>query len=124
MLGRLEWASKVFNCHAPDVPNMELLQLFATAEQKAQWLNPLLAGEMGSAFVMTEPWAASSDPANLETRIVRDGDEYVINGRKWFGSNASHANCQLLIVVGVTSPDAPKLKQPSLASNKPMGELV
>jgi acyl-CoA dehydrogenase len=114
VLGRLEWASRVFNCHAPDVPNMELLQLFATAEQKAQWLNPLLAGEMGSAFVMTEPWAASSDPANLETRIVREGDEYVINGRKWFGSNASHANCQLLIVVGVTSPDAPKSQRQSL----------
>ena len=67
VLGRLEWASRVFNCHAPDVPNMELLQLFATAEQKSQWLTPLLEGQIGSAFAMTEPWAASSDPANLET---------------------------------------------------------
>ena len=69
VLGRLEWASKVFNCHAPDVPNMELLQLFATPAQKAQWLNPLLAGDIGSAFAMTEPDVASSDPVNLQTRI-------------------------------------------------------
>ena len=90
VLGRLEWASRVFNCHAPDVPNMELLQLFATDAQREAWLNPLLEGEFGSAFAMTEPAVASSDPANLETRIVRDGDEYVITGRKWFASNGSH----------------------------------
>ena len=82
VLGRLEWASRVFNCHAPDVPNMELLQLFATAQQREDWLNPLLEGEFGSSFAMTEPGVASSDPVNLETTIVRDGDEYVINGRK------------------------------------------
>ena len=99
ILGRLEWASRVFNCHAPDVPNMELLQLFATSEQKARWLNPLLNGEIGSAFAMTEPEVASSDPANLQTSIRRDGDEYVINGRKWFASNASHSDCAFLIVV-------------------------
>ena len=114
VLGRLEWASRVFNCHAPDVPNMELLQLFANEEQRAQWLIPLLEGEMGSSFAMTEPAVASSDPSNLETTIVRDGDDYVINGRKWFASNASHEKCELLVVVGVTDPDAPKSKRQSL----------
>lgn len=114
VLGRLEWASRVFNCHAPDVPNMELLQLFATPEQKQRWLVPLLEGEIGSAFAMTEPEVASSDPVNLTTRIERDGDEFVINGHKWFASNASHANCQLLVVVGVTDPDAAKSKRQSL----------
>ena len=114
VLGRLEWASRVFNCHAPDVPNMELLQLFANEEQRAQWLIPMLEGEMGSSFAMTEPAVASSDPSNLETTIVRDGDDYVINGRKWFASNASHEKCELLVVVGVTDPDAPKSKRQSL----------
>ncbi|MCR9262354.1 MAG: acyl-CoA dehydrogenase family protein [Pseudomonadaceae bacterium] len=114
VLGRLEWGSRVFNCHAPDVPNMELLQLFATPEQRTQWLEPLLDGSSGSAFAMTEPDVASSDPANLQTSIVRDGDEYVINGRKWFASNASHTNCEFLIVVGVTDSDAPKSKRQSM----------
>jgi acyl-CoA dehydrogenase len=114
ILGRLEWASNVFNCHAPDVPNMELLQLFATAEQKEQWLTPLLNGEIGSAFAMTEPHVASSDPLNLETSIIRDGDEFIINGSKWFSSNASHANCKLIILVGVTNPEAAKSKRQSL----------
>ena len=109
ILGRLEWGSHVFNCNAPDVPNMELLQLFANDEQKERWLVPLLEGEIGSAFAMTEPYAASSDPANLETRIERDGDEFVINGRKWFASNASHANCELIVLVGVTDPDGPEI---------------
>ena len=114
VLGRLEWASRVFNCHAPDVPNMELLQLFGSEEQKATWLQPLLEGEFGSAFAMTEPDAASSDPTNLATRIERDGDEWVINGRKWFASNGSHANCRFLIVVGVTDPEGPKSQRQSL----------
>ena len=114
VLGRLEWASRVFNCHAPDVPNMELLQLFATPQQKQQWLDPLLEGEIGSAFAMTEPDAASSDPANLATTIVRDGDEYVINGRKWFSTNASHEKCQLIILVGVSNPEARKSQRQSL----------
>ena len=114
ILGRLEWASRVFNCHAPDVPNMELLQLFATEAQKQRWLTPLLEGEIGSAFAMTEPNVASSDPSNLATRIERDGDEFVINGHKWFASNASHANCELLVIVGVTDPDAAKSKRQSL----------
>ncbi len=114
VLGRLEWASRVFNCHAPDVPNMELLQLFATNEQKTRWLQPLLAGEIGSSFAMTEPDVASSDPVNLETSIIRDGDEFVINGRKWFSSNASHEKCQLIVLVGVTDPDAAKSRRQSL----------
>ncbi|XOV89883.1 MAG: acyl-CoA dehydrogenase family protein [Pseudomonadota bacterium] len=114
VLGRLEWASRVFNCHAPDVPNMELLQLFANDAQKARWLVPLLEGEMGSAFAMTEPDVASSDPGNLATTFVREGDEWVINGRKWFASNGSHDNCRLLIAVGVTDPDGPKSRRQSL----------
>ena len=114
ILGRLEWGSHVFNCNAPDVPNMELLQLFGSEEQKQQWLQPLLEGEIGSAFAMTEPYAASSDPTNLETRIERDGDEFVVNGRKWFASNGSHANCELLILVGVTNPEGQKSQRQSL----------
>ena len=114
VLGRLEWASRVFNCHAPDVPNMELLQLFATQQQTQKWLNPLLEGEFGSSFAMTEPGVASSDPVNLETTIVRDGDEYVINGRKWFASNASHESAQLIILVGVTDENAKKSKRQSM----------
>ena len=114
ILGRLEWGSHVFNCNAPDVPNMELLQLFGSEDQKQQWLQPLLEGEIGSAFAMTEPYAASSDPTNLETRIERDGDEFVVNGRKWFASNGSHANCELLILVGVTNPEGQKSQRQSL----------
>jgi acyl-CoA dehydrogenase len=114
VLGRLEWASRVFNCHAPDVPNMELLQLFATDKQREQWLKPLLEGEMGSAFAMTEPDVASSDPANLETRIERDGEYFILNGRKWFASNAGHEHCELIIAVGVTDPEAPKSQRQSL----------
>lgn len=114
VLGRLEWASRVFNCHAPDVPNMELLQIFATPAQKERWLTPLLNGSIGSAFAMTEPAVASSDPTNLATSIVREGDEYVINGHKWFASNAGHANTELLVVVGVSDPQAPKSARQSL----------
>jgi len=114
VLGRLEWASKVFNCHAPDVPNMELLQLFASPQQKTQWLSPLLEGEIGSAFAMTEPDVASSDPANLQTRMERDGEFYILNGRKWFASNAGHEHCELIITVGVSNPDAPKSQRQSL----------
>lgn len=114
ILGKLEWASRVFNCHAPDVPNMELLQLFATDQQKETWLRPLLEGEIGSAFAMSEPFAASSDPSNLETTAVRDGDDYILNGRKWFASNASHKRCKLIVVVAVTDPAAVKAKRQSL----------
>lgn len=114
ILGRLEWASKVFNCHAPDTPNMELLQIFASPAQKSEWLEPLLQGDIGSSFAMTEPEVASSDPVNLQTRIEKDGDDYIINGRKWFASNASHANCRLIILVGVSNPEAPRSKRQSL----------
>ena len=114
VLGRLEWASNVFNCHAPDVPNMELLQIFGTLEQKREWLQPLLEGDIGSSFAMTEPDVGSSDPANLQTTIVRDGDEYIVNGSKWFASNASHEKCELIILVGVSNPDAARSKRQSL----------
>jgi acyl-CoA dehydrogenase len=93
------------NCSAPDTGNMEVLTLFGTDEHKAQWLRPLLDGEIRSAFAMTEPAVASSDATNIETRIERDGDEYVINGRKWWTSNALHQNCKVLIVMGKTNPD-------------------
>ena len=113
VLGRLEWASRVFNYHARMYRIWNCCS-YLPPEQKQRWLVPLLEGEIGSAFAMTEPEVASSDPVNLTTRIERDGDEFVINGRKWFASNASHANCQLLVVVGVTDPDAAKSKRQSL----------
>ncbi len=114
ILGRLPWASKVFNCHAPDVPNMEILQLFATPAQKREFLNPLLEGEFTSTFAMTEPAVASSDATNIATRIERQGDEYVINGHKWFATNAANESCAFAIVVGVTNPDAPRGRQHSI----------
>ncbi|MEM7003216.1 MAG: acyl-CoA dehydrogenase family protein [Pseudomonadota bacterium] len=114
ILGRLPWASRVFNSHAPDTPNMELLQLFGTPMQKSTYLAPLLAGECGSCFSMTEPEVASSDPNNLQTRIELQGDEYVINGRKWFSSNGSLAKTRFSILVGVTDPVAPKSQRQSL----------
>lgn len=106
IIGRLTWAPFVFNCNAPDVPNMEILQMFATPEQKARWLMPLLNGETRSSFAMTEPAVASSDATNIATRIESDGDDYVINGRKWFASNAGNPMCAFTIVMGVTDPDA------------------
>ncbi len=111
VLGRLSWASNVFNCHAPDVPNMEILQMFGTPAQKEEFLKPLLMGQSRSAFAMTEPGVASSDATNIATRIEREGDEYVINGHKWFASGAGNPHCQFLIVVGVTDPEAPRGKQ-------------
>ncbi|WP_206419710.1 acyl-CoA dehydrogenase family protein [Minwuia thermotolerans] len=108
ILGRVGWASEVFNCHAPDVPNMEILQMFATPEQKARYLAPLLLGETRSSFAMTEPDVASSDANNIATRIERRGDRYVVNGRKWFATGAANPKCSLLIVVGVTDPGAPR----------------
>ena len=99
VMGRLPWASEVFNCSAPDTGNMELLHLFATPEQNRQWLRPLLDGEIRSAFAMSEPDVASSDPTTLQTRMRHDGDELVLNGRKWFITGAAHPNCKLLIVL-------------------------
>jgi acyl-CoA dehydrogenase len=105
IMGRVPWASEVFNCNAPDTGNMELLHLFATPEQRERWLLPLLNGEFRSAFAMTEPDVASSDATNIQTRIERHGDEYEINGRKWFITNASHPDCRLFILMGKTDPD-------------------
>jgi acyl-CoA dehydrogenase len=107
-------APEAMNCSAPDTGNMEVLTLFGTEEHKDKWLRPLLDGEIRSAFAMTEPGVASSDATNIETRIERDGDEYVINGRKWWTSNALHANCKVLIVMGKTNLDAPKHQQQSM----------
>ncbi|WP_027816313.1 acyl-CoA dehydrogenase family protein [Paraburkholderia bannensis] len=114
ILGRVPWASEVFNCQAPDSGNMELLELFATPAQRKQWLEPLLDGKIRSAFAMTEPAVASSDATNITTRIRRDGDDYVIDGRKWFITNAAHPNCQFLIVMGKTDLDAPSHSQQSM----------
>jgi acyl-CoA dehydrogenase len=113
ILGRSHIASEACNCSAPDTGNMEVLYQFATPEQKDRWLTPLLEGEIRSAFGMTEPDVASSDATNIRLRIERDGDDYVLNGRKWWTSNAYHPNCRLLIVMGKTSVDGPRHKQQS-----------
>ncbi len=104
---------EVFNCQAPDVPNMIALQNCATPEQKARWLRPLLDAETRSAFGMTEPDVASSDATNIATTIVRDGDDYVINGRKWFITGAAHPRCSFLIVLGVTNAEADRTRRHS-----------
>jgi acyl-CoA dehydrogenase len=113
ILGRSHIASEACNCAAPDTGNMEVLHQFATPEQSERWLAPLLEGEIRSAFAMTEPDVASSDATNIALRIERDGDEYVLNGRKWWTSNALHPNCKIMIVMGKTAPDAPKHRQQS-----------
>ena len=107
-------ASEATNCNAPDTGNMEVLTLFGTDEHKEKWLRPLLDGEIRSAFAMTEPDVASSDATNIQTRIEREGDEYVINGRKWWTSNALHRNCRVLIVMGKTNPGGPPHRQQSM----------
>ena len=104
-MGKVMWGSEVFNCAAPDTGNMEVLAKYGTPEQKKQWLQPLLDGEIRSAFAMTEPEVASSDATNIETSIVRDGDEYVINGRKFYISGACRTSCEIMIVMGKTDPD-------------------
>jgi acyl-CoA dehydrogenase len=113
-MGRVLWSSEVFNCAAPDTGNMETLERYGTAEQKRQWLEPLLEGKIRSAFAMTEPRVASSDATNIESSIVRAGDSYVINGRKWWTSGAGRARCRLFIFMGKTDPDAPRHQQQSM----------
>jgi acyl-CoA dehydrogenase len=114
ILGRSHIASEACNCSAPDTGNMEVLHQFATAEQKERWLLPLLDGEIRSSFAMTEPDVASSDATNIRMRILRDGDEYVLSGRKWWTSGALHPHCRVMIVMGKTQPDAPLHKQQSM----------
>jgi alkylation response protein AidB-like acyl-CoA dehydrogenase len=113
-MGRIAWASEVFNCSAPDTGNMEVLHRYGTREQKEQWLRPLMEGEIRSAFLMTEPYTASSDATNIETRIERDGDEYVINGRKWWSSGLGDPRCKIAIVMGKTRFDGPRHAQQSM----------
>lgn len=114
IMGRVYWSAEVFNCNAPDTGNTELLHLFATPEQHERWLKPLLDGSIRSCFSMTEPDVASSDATNICTTIRREGDEYVINGRKWFITNAAHPNCKIFIVMGKTDPAAEAHRQQSM----------
>ena len=113
IMGRVDFASEVFNCSAPDTGNMELLERYGTAQQKERWLEPLLAGKIRSAYLMTEPAVASSDATNIQTEIRREGDHYVINGHKWWSSGIGDPNCEILIVMGKTDPRAPQHLQQS-----------
>jgi acyl-CoA dehydrogenase len=114
IMGRSHLAPEACNCNAPDTGNMEVLTLFGTDEHKEKYLKPLLDGTMASAFAMTEPQVASSDATNVQLSMVRDGDEYVLNGRKWFASNALHKNCKVMIVMGKTDPTAAPHRQQSM----------
>jgi acyl-CoA dehydrogenase len=114
IIGRVVWASEVFNCSAPDTGNMEVLHLYGTEEQKAKWLRPLLDGEIRSCFSMTEPDVASSDATNIQSSIVADGDDYVLNGEKWWSTGGGNARCKLSIFMGKTDETAPKHLQQSM----------
>ena len=114
IMGRVSFAGEVFNCSAPDTGNMETIERYGNEEQKEQWLKPLLAGEIRSCFSMTEPDVASSDATNIQCEIRREGDEYVINGTKWWSSGALNEHCKIAIVMGKTDPDAPKHLQQSM----------
>ena len=114
IMGRVPWAPEIFNCAAPDTGNMETLVRYGSEKQKEQWLKPLLSGEIRSAFCMTEPRVASSDARNIEASIVREGDEYVINGRKWWSSGAGDPRCKIFIFMGKTDPDGTPFKQQSM----------
>ncbi|MBB3764251.1 acyl-CoA dehydrogenase family protein [Sphingomicrobium lutaoense] len=113
-MGRILWSAEVFNCSAPDTGNMEVLHRYGTREQKEEWLAPLMRGEIRSAFLMTEPGVASSDATNIESSIERDGDEYVINGRKWWSSGAGDPRCKVAILMGKTDPEAHRYRQQSM----------
>ena len=114
IMGRVSWAPEVFNCSAPDTGNMETIERYGSEANKDQWLEPLLRGEIRSAFLMTEPAVASSDATNIECRIQRDGDHYVINGRKWWSSGAGDPRCAIYVVMGKTDPDAPRHSQQAM----------
>ncbi len=114
IMGRVLWASEVFNCNAPDTGNMEVLAKYGSPEQQEQWLKPLMAGQIRSAFLMTEPAVASSDATNIETSIALDGDSYVINGCKWWSTGAMDPHCTISIVMGKTNPDAGRYNQQSM----------
>jgi acyl-CoA dehydrogenase len=114
IMGRVLWSSEVFNCSAPDTGNMEVLAKYGSPEQQEKWLRPLMNGEIRSAFLMTEPDVASSDATNIETSIVADGDDYVVNGTKWWSSGAMDPNCKIAIVMGKTDFDAPRHVQQSM----------